>query len=254
MRVARALACILPLTALAQGFPWELSPRLPVAAPTLFLGVGGQTLAIPSVATVEAVEGEWTCATYRRGRGFGACISAYAEWWYAPEHALRGNLGVEYASLYLTAPSEPLPLRNGTMLQTEFQLRSLLWLLRGELTWKARLWRWLWCGIGGWGAVQWQLQQEQWEVVLQPADYFFRTVPPSRQRRIDQARSVRIRPYGIGIRARLGYDLALARQRPLYAAPALVVGSSLISLARSAAWQRWEVGLELTLSVGLLEH
>lgn len=254
MRIATVLTWMVPVMALAQGFPWELSPRLPVEAPTVFFGIGSQTLAVPSLATVEAVEGQWTCATYRRGTGWGASINAHAEWWYAPEQALRGSLGTEYVALRLTAPTDPLPLRDGTVVQTEFQLRSLLWLVRSELTWKTRLWQWLWVGLGGWAAAQWQLRQEQWEVVVQPADYLFRTIPPSRQRRLDQVRSVRLRPYGIGFRARLGYDLMLARQRPIYAAPALLVGSSLVSLARAAAWQRWEIGLELTLSIGLLRH
>jgi len=251
MKAGRVLLSALPLIAWAQGFPWELSPRLPVKAPTHFLGISGQLLTVPSVATLQAVEHEWSCATYRRGTGLSLSVGIHGEWWCAPEGALRGLLAMEYATLQLTAPGEPLPLRNGDFLQTEFQFRSAFWLLRGELSWKRRLWRWIWGSIAGWIAVQWQLRQEQWEVVLRPDDYFFNTFPPSRQRRLDQARSIQVRPYGAGIRCRFGYDLPLARHSPLYAAPALVVGTSLVSLAHTATWQRWEIGAEIALLFGL---
>ncbi|GBD06834.1 hypothetical protein HRbin21_00639 [bacterium HR21] len=250
MRAAVGLT-LLPAFLLAQGFPWELSPRLPVRAPLVFVGAGVQAAYTPSLATLEVIEGEWSCATYRRGTGLGLSMGIHAEWWYAPTGALRLLLAAEYARLRLSTLAEPLPLSDGRMLQTEYQLRYGLWTTRVEALWKQRLWRWLWVGASLWGALQWRSAEEQWEVVLAPADYFFRTLPPARERRLTSARSVALRPYGFGIRLRLGYDLMLARHHPLYAAPALVVGTALTSLSTTAAWTRWELGIEIPLLRGL---
>lgn len=250
MKVSAALA-LLSAVVLAQGFPWELSPRLPVNAPLVFLGVGLQAAYTPSLGTLEAIEGEWSCATYRQGTGIGLSTSIQVEWWYAPKSALRLLLAAEYARLQLSTPAEPLPLADGRMLQTEYQLRYGLWTLRTEALWKHRLGRWLWLGVSLWGALQWRSYEEQWEVVRSPGDYFFRTLPPARERRLTSTRSVALRPYGLGIRLRLGYDLMLARQYPLYAAPALVVGTSLTSLSTTAAWNRWELGVEIPLFRGI---
>ncbi|MCS6966570.1 MAG: hypothetical protein NZ473_07375 [Candidatus Kapabacteria bacterium] len=245
---------LLPTIAAAQGFPWELSPRLPAHAPTLFLGTAIHIAYTPSVAALEAIEGEWTCATYRHGTGWETSLGVHAEWWYASQSAFRSTLAVEQAALRFAAPSQPLPLRDGRLLLTEYQLRSNFWLARVEVAMKQRLWSWLWLSLGGWMALQWRVREEQWEVVLSPSDYQFRTFPPSRQRRLEQAHSIDLRPYGAGIHLRIGYDLILARRFPFYAAPAIVLGSSIISLAKAAAWQRWEAGVELPLFWGLPRH
>jgi hypothetical protein len=184
----------------------------------------------------------------------GTSAGGYIEWWYAAPAAVRLVLSAEYARLQLTAPSEPLPLADGRFLQTEYQLRYALGIVRGELLWRHRLWGWLWVGASGWLGFQWRGQEEQWEVVLSPSDYQFRTFPPSRQRRLSPARPIAVRPYGLGVRLRLGYDLMLARRLPVYASPALVLGTSLVSLAQTAAWQRWELGLEVPLLWGLPRH
>ncbi len=254
MTVRALLFVLIPSCAAAQGFPWELSPRLPVKAPLVFVGTGVYSAWTPSVATLSAVEGEWVCATYRRGNGIGIGLSVDGEWWYAPERALRVKLTADYAQLRLTAPSEPLPLSNGRLLQTEYQLRYGMWLIRAELIHKQRLWRFSWWSPAVWFALHWRGREEQWEVVLSPPEYQFQTIPPARERRLGNARSIALRPYGAGIRVRLGYDLMLARQFPLYVAPAFVAGTSLISLARTAAWQRWELGLECTVFWGVSRH
>ncbi len=249
-----ALLCLVPLFALAQGFPWELSPRLPVQAPLVFVGAGFHGAYTPSLAALQAIEGEWSCATYRRGTGHGIGAGVQLEWWYAPKSALRALVAVENARARFAAPAEPLPLADGRMLQTEYRLIYGFWLLRAEALWKQRLGRWLWIGAGLWAALQWRSDEEQSEVVLSPEDYFFRTLPPARQRQLTHARSIALRPYGFGVRLRLGYDLMLSRWYPLYTAPALLVGTSLTSLGTAATWSRWELGFEIPLLLGLPRH
>ncbi|MEN3026424.1 MAG: hypothetical protein ABDH31_01800 [Chlorobiota bacterium] len=252
--VALLLALLLPLAASAQGFPWELSPRLPVAAPRWFIGAGSSFALLPSTTTLQAIEGGWTCATYRSGAGAGLSATALAELWLWPESSLQGALSVEHATLTLAAPAQPLPLADGRLLETEFQLRLRLLALRAEVTWKRQLYRWLWIGASGWAALQWRTREEQWEVVRRPEDFFFRTLPPSRERRLGQSIQTAFRPYGVGLRLRVGYDLPLARFSPLYLSPSVFVGTSLISLLQTAAWQRYEIGVTTAVLWGLTEH
>ena len=244
-------ALVLPVVLWAQGFQWELSPRLPVPAPVLFIGAGAHGAWVSHLSALEAIEDGLNCATYRSGDGTHAVAGAYAEWWYAPESALRLALLAGASQAVLRAPAEPLPLADGRQLRTEYQLQMRLLVARAEALGKLRLRDKLWVALGAWVGLQWRLQEEQWERVLEPEDYVFQTTPPARERRLSRAQSVGVRPYGVGVLLRLGLDAPLARLTPVYAAPALSVGISLLSLARSAAWSRWELGVELPVLWGI---
>ncbi len=255
----RAIAVILGLLLLAacpdvhaQGFDWQASPRWPHTIPTRYVGLevgSGYTLHSGSLQYIEEDLG-LTCCDYSSGTGLPLSISLVGEQWVSPTMSVHASIGYQRYGVSYVTPSQPVPLPNGSMLQTEYVLDGAISYVTLGGGVSTRLFaRHL--TIGGGLRVMFYAggSLDQSERVVAPDDYQFTGNPRSRERSLgntflSSASGVQVEPY-----LQAGYNIPLSYG--FYLTPLVSLGIPLLNVTADDSWRMLDLGVRLRLMRGL---
>jgi hypothetical protein len=239
-------------SAIAQGFDWQTSPRMPMTIPKRYVGLeigSGYTFHGGSLEYIEEDLG-LTCCDYTTGSGLPLTIAVMGEQWISAFTAVHVSLGFQQFRASFTTPSEPVPLRDGSILRTEYLLEGAISyvtldggiatrVLGSQLTVGGGLRVLLYAG----GSL------DQTERVVSPDDYQFTGNPRSRERSLgntflESATAVQLEPY-----VQLGYNIPLTYG--FYLTPSVLVGLPLLNVTGRDEWRMVDLGVRLRLMRGL---
>ncbi|MCU0330839.1 MAG: hypothetical protein MUC47_07665 [Candidatus Kapabacteria bacterium] len=239
---------LMPRLAMAQGFEWEYSVRTPVAPPRAFVGVEvatGLTTHSGTLTYSELVP----CCEFAGSQGTPLWLGIGAEYWLDDERAVWGSLGYRSITGDFSSNQSSFPLADGRALVTHYEYDvSISYVgLQGGL--RQRLFQ-------SHASVSFGLRAQALasssatleEVVDGPADYFFTTNPPSKVKRIQNARSVAdIEPLYLAFLVGGSYDISLYRGG--FISPTIMVA---VPLTTTSAMSNWR-SLDLTLGVRFMQ-
>jgi len=239
-------------TLFCQGFDWQTSPRYPYEIPKRYVGVEvgtGYTFQYGSLEYLEKDIGI-TCCTYESGTGIPIRFLVTGEEWIMPSTSVNIGVGITRFGTSFAAASSPVPLPNGELLRTEYQLTGSLTyatvsggvntrLFGSNLTVGGGLRLHLY--LGG------SLQQQ--EVVLAPSSYQFTGNPRSQVRELgnsflDQPTPLQVAPY-----VQVGFNIPLSPG--FYLSPSISLGLPLLSVSSADTWRMVDFGAHVKLMKGL---
>lgn len=229
------------VTAFAQGFNWQYSPRYPTEYPRLFVGIsggGGGLVNLGSLSYTQSNEdsgGECQCATYQRGSGRSVAFGLHGEYWLENgTTALYASLRYERFWSSFSVPYDNGPRINGEHVITNFLFDATLGYATTEFGIKYKFFPLHFFVAGGVeiGARVFNGNAQQ-EVVQSPTNFTFRN---GQQQRSVGTDGILMNPVLVGGKVSVGYDLPLANG--FYASPAVYIAAPLLSIAQGAQW-RW---------------
>lgn len=237
------IACFL-LTkndAVAQGFDWQYSSRLPSSSPSLFFGGGVKLNYGFHTADIYTLGDEYSCGDYKTGDETGFTVGLAAEYWQTGTISFWGEAGYRYSPAVFTSTTAPEPFkRNGGVdtLVREFQMKSVFHAIEIQSGVK---WRFAPSHIhivaGIRATIVMSNEVEQSETIVKPIDITESILYPTSK--INSIYTVLVVPV-IGI----GYDMELGRG--IYATPKITVGLPLMSYSSATSWKSWDYSAGIT--------
>jgi hypothetical protein len=236
--------------ALAQGFDWQYSSRLPSASPTFFIGLTGEYNHLIHSGSLDFTEAQNHCATYTKGIGEGYSAGIRGEYW------LTGLLAVYGEVLYVNSPgnftvqAEPLP-RIGQELLTEYNFNTVMNYFIIEPGIKYRLFdSHFHAGLGVQIGFLMNDNSEHKERIIGPTNApKFPTNPPSYERIIYDGKISSLNTLFIEPRIQFGYDITYGTGK--YATPKISLGIPVFDLTKSSTWKRWALSVGITIYLGI---
>ena len=248
-----SLMLLTTITAGAQGFDWQYSPRLPFRYPYLFGGIVGGMDYERHNTSLNLSENNYECCQFEAGSGFGSTIGLKGELW------LQGVWGVSMQLSYLTrrgnftADGYSLPFTvfdsQGKIIGHDtatFQntMKSSLSYITLEAGAKRRiLGTHLFAGVGielGYLVTQKYTHTEQ---VISPS--YFKYNDGSQQRELDDYSVSNISKFLFIPKLIMGYDIAVGLG--LYTTPFVSVGFPLHNIAQNGKWNTWSFSLGISI-------
>lgn len=237
-----------PCMVAAQGFDWEYSVRKPTAPPRAFVGLDVATGLTSHSGTLSYSE-MVPCCEFAGSRGTPLWLGIGAEYWLDDEMAVWGTLGYRSITGDFSSDQSTFPLADGRSLITHYEYDvSIAYIgLQGGLRQKL---------FQSHASVSLGLRAQALasstatleEVVDAPSDYFFTTNPPSKVKRLQNARSVAdIQPLSLALVLGAGYDISLYRGG--FISPTVLVAVPLTTTSSSSNWR----SLDLTLGVRFMQ-
>jgi len=245
------LACASVTNLHAQGFDWQYNARFPSTSPIRFIGAeiaSGYTMHNGSLPYLAKDLG-FTCCTYENGTGIPLALGITGDYWVAGDWALTGSLGYRAHNASFSAKSDPLPLADGRIFQTEYVYASTLHYAAASVGARYRLLgTHVTIGGGVRGMVLLGTSATHTERILSPDDRYFNGNPPSKEivhdtRGLPDAQRLMVVPY-----VQLGYDISISRG--VYLSPTLTLGLPLMSVSSDATWRMTDVGIGVRLLRG----
>lgn len=243
-----AIAC----DAAAQGYTWEASPRGPHEIPRTYFGLEAGLSYAVYPARLDYIEQSIgvTCCTFDNGSGLPMSLSLVATQWLSSRINVSAGFGVSVFHASFVAPTQPVPLSTGQILQTEY-------VLDGSLTYAT-----------GFGSVSMRLGPTnllatvgarvhasiggaltQRERIVEPSGAEFSGQNPGREVVIAQTFLDNTTPVVVEPFVQIGYDIALAYGMVIQ--PSVSLGIPLGSLLTNDDWSMRSIGLRLRLLKGL---
>ncbi|MBC8124784.1 MAG: hypothetical protein H7X70_03540 [Candidatus Kapabacteria bacterium] len=240
------------IVAYTQGFDWQTSPRAPYQIPKRYIGLevgSGYTQHYGSLEYIEQEVGI-VCCDYESGNGLPLSISVTGEQWITPTTSVVVGLGVTRFNALFKAPSTPVVLPNGDLLQTEYVLEGALTYITVSGGAQTRLFGTHLTVGGGLRVLLYaggNLHQE--ERVITPEDFLFTENPRSRVKVLgnsflDDATGLQIEPY-----VQVGYNLSIANG--FYLSPSISIGIPLFTATGGDSWRMIDFGARIRLMKGL---
>ncbi len=236
----------------AQGYSWEGSLREPLAIPRTYIGLEAQASYAYYPAQLKYVEQSLgiTCCTYEDGSGFPVGLSLVGERWVTSHLKISAGVGLSVVGARFVAPTAPVPLSNGQILNTEYVLDGSLTYASGFGSVSVRLGSshvLATVGARFHGYLGGSLTQR--ERIVAPDNVEFSGQQPGTEVVIAQTFLEHATPLVVEPFAQIGYDVALSYGIVLQ--PSLMVGLPLMSLSTADPWHMRSVGLGLRLVKGL---
>lgn len=236
--------------AIAQGFEWVYSYRMPFSVPTFYVGFGSGVGIASHSGSIESVSGSFVCARFPSVTAPVFSFGVTAEYWIYGRTALTFSGLYQSQSAHFSELSERIPLSDGNFLQTRYELstnRPTLKVTGGAKTLLFDTHAW----IGGSIALEYLLQSSSQlqEKMVSPEGVPFETTPPSfvityPGNTLDGMRTVVAVPC-----VNIGYDIELGRG--LYASPSIGYSLPLMSQSSAAQWNVSTVWAELKILYGI---
>lgn len=236
----------------AQGYAWEASPRQPHQIPRTYLGLEAGLSYAVYPARLDYIEESIgiTCCTFENGSGLPMSLSLVGAQWVSSTINVSAGLGVSVFHASFVAPTQPVPLSNGQLLETEYVLDGSLTYATGFGSVSMRLGSTnllatvgarIHASIGG--------ALTQRERIVAPSGVEFNGQMPGRevviaQTFLDHATPVVVEPF-----VQAGYDISLAYGMVIQ--PSISLGMPLGSLLTNDDWFMRSIGLRLRLLKGL---
>lgn len=236
----------------AQGYSWEGSLREPLAIPRTYVGLEAQASYAYYPAQLKYVEQALgiTCCTYENGSGFPLGLSLVGERWVTSHLKISAGAGVTVFGATFVAPTAPVPLSNGQILNTEYVLDGSLTYASGFGSVSVRIGSshvLATVGARFHGYLGGSLTQR--ERIVAPDNVEFSGQQPGTEVVIAQTFLEHATPLVVEPFAQIGYDVALSYGIVLQ--PSLMVGLPLMSISTADQWHMRSVGLGLRLVKGL---
>lgn len=242
--------------ALAQGFNWQYSSRLPTGSPTLFVGLQGSfspyalnTLHLP-YREIQANRDTCECATFSRALGQEWRVGVMAEQWLEDGAlALYGALTLQNQRETFSANGRALPVNPQLFtkpdLQTEYLFTNNLFQTSVEFGVKYKFYPlpvFVATGVSAAYIVQTQNRLVEQLSSTSQAAYNF-------PEQVHSPSFFFINPLSFAAIMRIGADVSLAKG--LYASPAVFASWQVRDIQTSTAWTRLTVGIHLAVLLGL---
>lgn len=239
------------VSAVAQGFDWQYSARLPFDSPIRFYGVELATGYSTQFASLDYLEKgtPFTCCTYDNGSGIPYGVLLAVDYWLAPDISAQGGLGVLVRNVSFTSDPQSFPRIDNSgvyIVSSEYVFQGSITYVTAQASMRYRLLG-THLNVGGGLKLLLKLSETQTQIdrVLGPDDYFFDGNPPTKEKDLEatllnDASAFVIEPF-----LSVGYDLSL--RRGMYLTPAITVGGPVTSLSKTQPWRSIDFGFSLRL-------
>ncbi len=240
-------------TALAQGFPWVVSARLPFAHPRWYVGVEGSAAIEYHQGTFRNLEGGILCATYHTAYGQQRGVGVVAEYWMRADRAVSGVVRWMQRQARFTERSAPIPQKDSLgdslpPLVTEYEFVPTLQQLQLGVRLKQRLLlRYLFAMAEVNATFLLSYTGKQRERIVSPPERRF--ADGSYERTIPFLPVTQLATLNIGAQVGIGMDLPIAYR--VYASPVVQLGLPLFPLEQQSSWRSVSLRVALALYVGL---
>ncbi len=248
IRLAAFLLLLLAssVCALAQGFDWQYSARVPTPSPIRFVGLEvmtgwtDQTGPLPYIQTGLGFE----CCRYENGSGIPLAIGVGGEYWISGDVALTGTFGYRGQGASFTTTGDTLPRVGKEPVITQYELSARLHYAALTAGAKLRLFEThLTVGLGARFMVSLGSSSTQTERIVQPSDYTFNN--GAKEMVLSSSPIDNLKPFVVVPYLQLGYDISVSRG--MYLTPTFTLGIPLMSVASSATWHMTELGVGVRL-------
>ncbi|MFP4529141.1 MAG: hypothetical protein ACLFQX_11350 [Candidatus Kapaibacterium sp.] len=240
---------ISPIAALAQGFDWQYSARVPTGSPTLFIGINPEISFINHGGDFDFLERETTCCTYESGSGTGFRLGLAAEQWLTPDLAAGLRFSISASNARFTS-RQSVPLNPQTLLVTEYSFESEIIYFNGVINARRRI-AGTHFSAGALLEIGFAMQTTNLfsESIISPDYEYFNTSPPSQTREIPLGHVPSTLPIAFSPGIMAGWDFTFGRG--LYATIYSSAKFNAFNVITEERWRRWSVGIGINIYKGI---